>query len=192
MPAIVKPATVTSFLTESVFKEIIKSKILPAGSLQLVCGSARGILDHVDFQDVVTFTGSFETGLMLKKTDAVMENSVPFNMEADSLNCCVLGPDATPGSEEFELFIKDVAKEMTIKAGQKCTAIRRTIVPSNLMSDVIASLKKRLSKVVIGDPQADGVRMGSLAGMDQLRDVKEKIMELSSCCNLEMGGTNLR
>ena len=97
-------------------------------------------------------------------------------------------PDATPGTEEFDLFIKDVAKEMTIKAGQKCTAIRRTIVPTNLMSDVISSLKKRLSKVVIGDPQTDGVRMGSLAGMDQLRDVKEKIMELSSCCNLEMGG----
>ena len=147
MPAIVKPATVTSFLTESVFKEIIKSKILPVGSLQLVCGSARGILDHVDFQDVVTFTGSFETGLMLKKTDAVMENSVPFNMEADSLNCCVLGPDATPGSEEYELFIKDVAKEMTIKAGQKCTAIRRTIVPSNIMSDVISSLKRDYQKL---------------------------------------------
>ena len=136
MPAIVKPATVTCFLTEAVFREIIKSEILPKGSLQLICGSARGLLDHVDLQDVVTFTGSFETGVKLKQTPAILENSVPFNMEADSLNCCVLGPDATPGTEEFDLFIKDVAKEMTIKAGQKCTAVRRAIVPENVMNDV--------------------------------------------------------
>ena len=188
VPAIVKPATVTSFLTEAVFKEIIKSEILPKGSLQLICGSARGILDHVDFQDVVTFTGSFETGLMLKKTDAVMRNSVPFNMEADSLNCCVLGADATPGTEEFDLFIKDVAKEMTIKAGQKCTAVRRAIVPKNMMGDVISALKKRLSGVVIGDPKKEGVRMGALAGMDQRRDVYEKVELLKITCHLEMGG----
>ena len=188
VPAVVKPATVTSFLTEAVFKEIIKSNILPEGSLQLICGSARGILDHVDFQDVVTFTGSFETGLMLKKTNAVLENSVPFNMEADSLNCCVLGTDAGPGTEEFDLYIKDVAKEMTIKAGQKCTAVRRAIVPKKFMSDVITALKARLAKVVIGDPQKEGVRMGALAGMDQRRDVFEKVELLKSSCTLEMGG----
>ena len=166
---------------------MINSEILPKGSLQLICGSARGILDHVDFQDVVTFTGSFETGLMLKKTDAVMKNSVPFNMEADSLNCCVLGSDATPGTQEFDLFIKDVAKEMTIKAGQNVPRSEEQLF-QNLMGEVITALKKRLSSVVIGDPQVEGVRMGALAGMDQRKDVYEKVELLKNCCQLEMGG----
>ena len=148
----------------------------------------REVFNHVDFQDVVTFTGSFETGLKLKQTPAVLENSVPFNMEADSLNCCVLGYDATPGTEEFDLFIKDVAKEMTIKTGQKCTAIRRAIVPEKMMEDVKNALVKRLKGVTIGDPQVEGVRMGALAGMEQLRDVKSKVEILKNCCELVMGG----
>ena len=191
-PAIVKPATVTCFLTEVVVREIVKSGILPEGALQLICGGARGLLDHVDFQDVVTFTGSFETGMKLKQTTAILHNSVPFNMEADSLNCCVLGPDAVPGTEEFDLYIKDVAKEMTIKAGQKCTAIRRAIVPENLMEDVRDALIKRLKGVTIGDPQVEGVRMGALAGMDQLQDVKTKVEMLKSCCELVMGGDDFQ
>ena len=175
VPAIVKPATVTSFLTEAVFKEIIKSNILPEGSLQLVCGSARNLLDYVDFQDVVTFTGSFDTGIKLKAHPKILENSVPFNMEADSLNCSVLGPEATPGTDEFNIFIKETVKEMTIKAGQKCTAIRRIIVPDSLVDEVQKELSAKLEKVVVGDPQLEGVRMGALAGKNQQRDVLSKM-----------------
>ncbi|MFM9945750.1 MAG: phenylacetic acid degradation bifunctional protein PaaZ [Bacteroidia bacterium] len=175
MPAIVKPATLTSFLTEAVTKEIIGSGILPEGSLQLICGSARGILDHVTYQDVVTFTGSAETGKMLKAHPRILEEAVPFNMEADSLNCMVLGEDAVPGTEEFGIFIKEVRKEMTIKAGQKCTAVRRIIVPQNLVEDVQIALSKALAETTIGDPRNEGVRMGPLAGLDQRNDVREKL-----------------
>ena len=151
VPAIVKAATLTSFLTESMVREIIESDILPKGSLQLICGSARGILDHVDSEDVVTFTGSSDTGKMLKSHQRLIEKAVPFNMEADSLNCSVLGEDAVPGTAEFEIFIKEVQKEMTVKAGQKCTAVRRIIVPEKLIEDVQIALGQRLSKTTIGD-----------------------------------------
>src|SRR5579863_4306137 len=124
VPAIVKPATLTSYLTEAVFEEIVKSGILPEGSLQLICGSARGILDTIETQDVVTFTGSATTGRMLKSHPRILSEAVPFNMEADSLNCCILGPDVQPHMPEFDLFIKEVVREVTTKAGQKCTAIR--------------------------------------------------------------------
>jgi oxepin-CoA hydrolase/3-oxo-5,6-dehydrosuberyl-CoA semialdehyde dehydrogenase len=190
VPAIVKPATATSYLTEVVSKEIIASGILPEGSLQLICGSANGILDHVTNQDIVTFTGSATTGKMLKGHANILEHSVPFNMEADSLNCSILGPDAVPGTEEFNIFIKEVAKEMTVKAGQKCTAIRRTIVPEKLVEDVSNALKERLQKTTIGDPRAEGVRMGPLASLDQLKEVKEKIAELSKSCELLYGGND--
>ncbi len=179
MPAIVKPATVTSFLTESVFKAIIASKIIPEGALQLICGSANGILDHVINQDVVTFTGSASTGKMLKSHPRLIEESVPFNLEADSLNCCVLGADVKPGSTEFDIFIKEVHREITTKAGQKCTAVRRVIVPENLVEDVHIALGKRLSTTVIGDPQLEGVRMGALAGKSQLKEVQEKVAQLA-------------
>src|SRR5690606_5588592 len=129
VPALVKPATNTSFLTEAVAREIINSGILPEGALQVIYGSAKNILDHVDSQDIVTFTGSASTGRMLKSNKNIIDNSVPFNMEADSLNSSVLGLDAAPGTEEFKLFIKEVKKEMTVKCGQKCTAIRRILVP---------------------------------------------------------------
>lgn len=187
VPAIVKPATITSFLTEAFVKEIVKSKILPDGALQLICGSARGILDHVTSQDVVTFTGSAETGIMLKSTPQVLREAVPFNMEADSLNCSVLGPDAVPGTPVFDLFVKEVRKEMTVKCGQKCTAIRRIIVPENLVEDVQIALGKQLAKTTIGDPSVEGVRMGALAGMEQVKEVRERIDELLNTSQIVYG-----
>lgn len=187
VPAIVKPATVTCYVTELMVKEIVDSKILPEGSIQLICGSARGILESVTSQDVVTFTGSASTGRMLKSHKNILNESVPFNMEADSLNCCVLGEDVNPGSIEFDLFIKEVQREMTVKAGQKCTAIRRVIVPSNKIEDVQIALGKRLAKTTIGDPSAEGVRMGSLAGLEQREEVKDKILELSKSQEIIFG-----
>ncbi len=179
VPAIVKPATITSFLTEAVVREIIASKILPEGSLQLICGSANGILDHVMNQDIVTFTGSASTGMMLKAHPRLVSESVPFNLEADSLNAMVMGLDVKAGSPEFDLFIKEAAKEITIKAGQKCTAVRRLIVPENLIEATGEALSKRLSTTTIGNPENKDVRMGSLAGETQRREVREKVNQLS-------------
>jgi oxepin-CoA hydrolase/3-oxo-5,6-dehydrosuberyl-CoA semialdehyde dehydrogenase len=187
VPAIVKPATVTSFLTEAVVQEIVASGIIPEGALQLICGSANGILDHVISQDVVTFTGSASTGKKLKSHPRLIEEAVPFNMEADSLNCCVLGPDALPGTAEFEIFIKEVQREMTTKAGQKCTAVRRIIVPQALVEDVQIALGKRLASTVIGDPNVEGVRMGSLAGAAQVKEVTEKVLELAKTQEIVFG-----
>lgn len=187
VPAIVKPATITSFLTELMVKEIIDSKILPEGALQLICGSANGILDHVTNQDVVTFTGSASTGQMLKSHPRLIEEAVPFNMEADSLNASILGEDAVPGTEEFDLFIKEVQREMTVKAGQKCTAVRRIIVPEKLVEDVQIALGKRLASTTIGDPSVEGVRMGSLAGQEQLKEVKEKVNQLAKSQDIVFG-----
>jgi oxepin-CoA hydrolase/3-oxo-5,6-dehydrosuberyl-CoA semialdehyde dehydrogenase len=190
VPAIVKPATVTSYLTELMVKEIIETGILPEGSLQLICGSAKGILDKVTSQDIVTFTGSASTGRMLKAHPNIINESVPFNMEADSLNCCVLGEDVNPGDPEFDIFIKEVQKEMTVKAGQKCTAIRRIIVPANKLEDVQIALGKRLAKTTLGDPAIEGVRMGSLAGIEQREEVKEKVIELSKSQEIVFGSLN--
>ena len=187
VPAIVKPATLTSFLTEAVVKEIIASKILPEGALQLICGSANGILDCVQSQDVITFTGSASTGKMLKSHPRLLQESVPFNMEADSLNCCVLGTDVTTSMPEFDIFIKEIAREITTKAGQKCTAVRRIIVPKNMVEDVQIALGKRLSLNIIGDPNIEGVRMGSLAGFSQLIEVKEKVEILSKTQKIIIG-----
>ena len=187
VPAIVKAATLTSFLTESMVREIIESDILPKGSLQLICGSARGILDHVDSEDVVTFTGSADTGKMLKSNQRLIEKAVPFNMEADSLNCSVLGEDAVPGTPEFDIFINEVQKEMTVKAGQKCTAVRRVIVPEKLIEDVQIALGQRLSKTTIGDPSVEGVRMGSLAGKSQKTEVLENINKLAKSQDIVFG-----
>lgn len=187
VPAIVKPAALTSFLTEAVVKEIIASKILPEGALQLICGSANGILDHVESQDVVTFTGSASTGKMLKAHPRLLQEAVHFNMEADSLNCCILGTDVTTSMPEFDIFIKEVAREITTKAGQKCTAVRRIIVPENMVEDVQIALGKRLAQNVIGDPNVEGVRMGSLAGMSQLIEVKEKVELLSKTQKIIIG-----
>ncbi|WP_324675134.1 phenylacetic acid degradation bifunctional protein PaaZ [Hymenobacter sp. GOD-10R] len=179
MPAIVKPAVPTAYLTEAVVREIIASGILPEGALQLVVGSGQGILEHVNYQDVVTFTGSAETGRKLKAHPRIIAEAVPFNLEADSLNAAVLGPDAVPGTPEFDLFIKEVRKEMTAKAGQKCTAIRRAIVPENLLEDVQIALGKALAQTTIGHPLAEGVRMGALAGLDQVQRLREKVRQLA-------------
>ncbi len=187
VPAIVKPATSTSYLTELAVREIIKSGILPEGALQLICGSTGDLFDHLSCQDIVTFTGSAETGKMLKSHPTILNESVRFNMEADSLNCSILGPEAKPDTEEFNLFVKEVAREMTVKAGQKCTAIRRAIVPENLTQDVIAALQKRLKGNVIGDPAVEGVRMGPLANLSQVKDVKEKVRQLMQTCEVVHG-----
>jgi len=187
MPAIVKPATLTSFVTEVVVKDIIASGILPDGALQLICGSARTLLDHVCYQDVVTFTGSASTGILLKSNPNILREAVPFNMEADSLNCIILGQDASPGSNEFELFVKEVRKEMTVKCGQKCTAVRRIIVPAEYIEDVQIAIGKALNGIAIGDPRKEGVRMGALAGQEQVKEVKEKLNELMSFSQLIYG-----
>jgi oxepin-CoA hydrolase/3-oxo-5,6-dehydrosuberyl-CoA semialdehyde dehydrogenase len=190
VPCIVKPATATSFLTEAVFRAMIESEILPAGAIQLICGSAGDLLSHVTEQDAVAFTGSAATGRMLKESAAIMANSVRFNMEADSLNCCILGPDATPGTEEFDLFVKEVVREMTTKAGQKCTAIRRTIVPAGMEDDVVKALQGRLAKTTIGDPAVDGVRMGPLASKGQVRDVGASAERIRAAAELVYGGSD--
>ena len=187
MPAIVKPATSTSYLTEAVVKEIIVSNILPEGALQLICGSANKILDFVESQDVVTFTGSASTGRMLKSHPRIISESVPFNMEADSLNCSVLGEDAVPGTPEFDLFVNAVRSEMTVKCGQKCTAIRRIIVPENLIEDVQIALGKALDKVTIGDPRLKEVRMGSLVSSDQVEEVKMRTREIAKTAAIVYG-----
>lgn len=187
MPAIVKPATVTSYLTEAVVKEIIASKILPEGALQLLCGSAGDLLDHVNSQDVVTFTGSASTGLMLKSHPKILSESVPFNMEADSLNCIVLGNDVTPDKPEWDIFIKEVRKEMTTKAGQKCTAVRRIFVPENKMEDAWKALTTSLAQTTIGNPLNEKVRMGSLAGQQQRNEVKSQVQKLLASSQIVYG-----
>jgi len=190
MPAIVKPATLTCYLTELMVREIIASGILPDGALQLICGSANGVLDHITCEDVVTFTGSASTGQMLKSNPKIIEEAVPFNMEADSLNASILGEDAIPGTAEFDLFIKEVQREITVKAGQKCTAVRRIIVPEKLVEDVQSALSSRLSKTVIGDPSVEGVRMGSLAGQPQVKEVTEKVNLLAKSQKIIFGDLN--
>jgi oxepin-CoA hydrolase/3-oxo-5,6-dehydrosuberyl-CoA semialdehyde dehydrogenase len=187
MPAVVKPATVTSYLTEAVVKEIIASGILPEGALQLICGSAGDMLNYVNSQDVVTFTGSKHTGLKLKSHPVILGESVPFNMEADSLNCIVLGTDVVPGMPEWDIFIKEVKKEMTVKAGQKCTAIRRIFVPENKIEEVRNALVKELEKTAIGNPANEKVRMGSLAGLDQRSDVRTQVQKLLATSQIIYG-----
>jgi len=187
VPAIVKPATVTSYLTEAVVKEIIASGILPQGALQLICGSAGDLLNHVMSQDVVTFTGSAHTGLMLKSHPTILSESVPFNMEADSLNCMILADDVVPGQAEWDLFIKEVKKEMIVKAGQKCTAVRRIFVPENKMEDVWKALKTELEKTIIGNPLNEKVRMGSMAGKEQLNEVKAQVQKLLASSEILYG-----
>ena len=188
VPSIVKPATVTSFLTEVVARAMVESGLLPAGTFQLICGSAGDLLDHLTCQDSVAFTGSASTGLLLKGSKAILEQSVRFNQEADSLNFSMLGPDATPGTPEFDLFIKEVAREMTAKAGQKCTAIRRTLVPAALVDAVSVALSKRLAGVKVGDPAVEGVRMGPLAGRSQVLEVERSVARLRAQTEVVFGG----
>ena len=187
VPAVVKPASITSYLTEAVVKEIIASGILPEGALQLLCGSAGDMLDHVTAQDVVTFTGSKSTGLMLKSHKTILEESVPFNMEADSLNAIVLGNDVTPDSPEWDIFIKEIRKEMTVKAGQKCTAVRRIFVPEHLLEDAYIAIGKSLGQTTIGNPLNEKVRMGSLASSGQRDEVRQNIQKLLASSQIVYG-----
>lgn len=187
MPAVVKPATVTSYLTEAVVREIIASGILPDGALQLLCGSAGDLLDHMTSQDVVTFTGSASTGLLLKKTPAILENNVPFTMEADSLNCIILGEKVTAADPEWTVFIKEVRREMTLKAGQRCTGVRRIFVPENKLEEVYKAIAAALAQTTIGNPLDPAVRMGSLAGSTQRHEVKEQVSRLLTSSQLVYG-----
>lgn len=187
IPAVVKPATVTSYLTEAVVKEIIASRILPDGALQLICGSVGDMLSHTTSQDVVTFTGSASTGIKLKSHPTILAESVPFNMEADSLNCIVLGNDAAPGKPEWDIFIKEIKKEMTVKAGQKCTAVRRIFVPESKMDEVSKALGTELNKTVIGNPLNEKVRMGALAGEGQRQEVKTQVQKLLASSQIIYG-----
>jgi oxepin-CoA hydrolase/3-oxo-5,6-dehydrosuberyl-CoA semialdehyde dehydrogenase len=187
VPAVVKPSEITSYLAEAMVRDIIASGIIPEGALQLINGSGVGILDPVTSQDVVTFTGSASTGRMLKALPRIIENAVPFNMEADSLNAAILGEDAVPGTPEFDLFIKEVRREMTAKTGQKCTAIRRIFVPESLVQDVQTALSKELAKTTLGDPQAEGVRMGALVSKGQQEEVRRRLEELTRSSQVVYG-----
>ena len=190
VPAIVKPASNTAFLTEKMFHAMIESGILPEGAVQLVCGSTGNLLDLLDCQDSVAFTGSASTGQYLKSNKNIMQNSVRFTMEADSLNCSILTPDAMPDTPEFEFYVKEIVKEMTVKCGQKCTAIRRVIVPRELMTSVADAVSARLQKIAIGNPQSEDVRMGSLASESQRKEVRERVEELSKYAELIYGDPN--
>ncbi|MBT8765075.1 phenylacetic acid degradation bifunctional protein PaaZ [Metapseudomonas boanensis] len=187
MPCIIKPATATSYLTEAAVRLMHASGLLPEGSLQLIIGGTGDLLDRLQGQDVVTFTGSADTAAKLRVNPNLVRNSIPFNAEADSLNCAILAPEITPGDPEFDLFVKEVAREMTVKAGQKCTAIRRAIVPAKHVDAVASKLRERLAQVVIGDPAVEGVRMGALASHAQQADVAERLDALLASSDLLFG-----
>jgi oxepin-CoA hydrolase/3-oxo-5,6-dehydrosuberyl-CoA semialdehyde dehydrogenase len=180
VPAIVKPASATSYLTEAAFRVMIESGLLPNGAVQLIVGGVGDLFDHLQGQDVVSFTGSASTAYKLRTHPAVMRESVRFIAEQDSLNASILGPDAAPGTPEFDLFVKEVATEMTVKAGQKCTAIRRAIAPASFIDAVETALRKRLASTKVGDPRAEDTRMGALVSANQCQDVREKIAELEA------------
>ncbi|MBF6593559.1 MAG: phenylacetic acid degradation bifunctional protein PaaZ [Thermaceae bacterium] len=192
VPAIVKPATQTAYLTELVFRRMLESGILPQGAVQLICGSTGDLLEHLLEQDLVTFTGSASTGRKLKVHPNLIAHSIPFNMEADSLNCSLLGQSVEPGDEEFDLFVSEVALEMTVKAGQKCTAIRRVIVPEGKTEAVINTLRERLAKVVLGDPSQPEVGMGPLVSRAQREEVRGKVTQLRHSSELVLGGENVQ
>ncbi|MFU6377447.1 phenylacetic acid degradation bifunctional protein PaaZ [Metapseudomonas otitidis] len=187
MPCIVKPASATSYLTEAAVRLMHESGLLPEGSLQLVIGSTGDLLDRLQGQDVVTFTGSADTAAKLRVNANLVRHSIPFNAEADSLNCAILAPEITPDDPEFDLFVKEVAREMTVKAGQKCTAIRRAIVPAKHIDAVAERLRERLAKVVVGDPTVEGVKMGALASHAQQADVAERVNALLAGSELLFG-----
>lgn len=184
VPTIVKPATPTGYVAAAVVKAIDESGILPTGSLQLISGSVRTLLDHLDYRDLVAFTGSASTANTLKSHPNVVKGGVRFTSETDSLNAAILGPDAVKGTPEFDAFIKSLVTEMTAKAGQKCTSIRRAIVPQELVADVTAAVGDRIrERVVLGDPRAEGVTMGALASREQLADVRAAVQSM-----LDAGG----
>ncbi|TKG70766.1 phenylacetic acid degradation bifunctional protein PaaZ [Prauserella endophytica] len=187
VPSLVKPASQTAYLTQKLVELIIDSGLLPEGTLQLVCGGAGDLLDHVTGQDLVSFTGSASTAQRLRAHPAIVRHSVRFNAEADSLNCSILGPDAKPGTAEFDLYVKQLVTEMTVKAGQKCTAIRRAFVPAELLDDVAEAVSARLAKTTVGNPSSEGVRMGALASLEQREEVRRSLKGLSEAGRLVFG-----
>jgi oxepin-CoA hydrolase / 3-oxo-5,6-dehydrosuberyl-CoA semialdehyde dehydrogenase len=187
VPAIVKPAQSTGYVAEACVRIMLEAGVLPEGALQLISGSAGDLLDHLGGQDVVAFTGSARTAAMLQRHAVIAAEAVRFTAERDSLNASVLGPDAAPDTPEFDLFIKEVAKEMTVKAGQKCTAIRRALAPAHLVDAVQSALAERLAKINVGDPQVEGVRMGALVNRAQLDDVRAKVAELVNVAPIVFG-----
>jgi oxepin-CoA hydrolase/3-oxo-5,6-dehydrosuberyl-CoA semialdehyde dehydrogenase len=189
VPAIVKPATATAYLTEQVFRRIIGSGILPDGALQLICGGTGDLFDHLTCQDIVSFTGSASTARKLRQHPVIMANSVRFTAETDSLNSSILGPDAAPGTPEFDGFVQEVAREMTAKAGQKCTAIRKAIVPSERAAEIIEAVRVALGKIPVGDPRLEDVRMGPVASAEQRREVLEQIAKLKLEAELVHGAS---
>ncbi|MFC7498228.1 phenylacetic acid degradation bifunctional protein PaaZ [Enterovirga sp. GCM10030262] len=187
VPAIVKPASATGYLAEACVRIMIEADILPKGALQLVMGGVGDLMDHLTLQDVVSFTGSAQTAMKLQSHPVIARKSVRFIAERDSLNASILGPDAAPGTPEFDLFVKEVAREMTVKAGQKCTAIRRAMAPAEHLDAVQDALSARLAKVRIGDPREEGVTMGALASARQLHDVREQIARLHKQARIVSG-----
>ncbi len=187
VPAIVKPASATAYLTEAAARIMIEANVLPKGALQLVVGALGDAFEHLTSQDVVSFTGSAETAAKLKSHPVIQRESVRFVAEQDSLNASVLGPDVTPDAPEFDLFIKEVVKEMTVKAGQKCTAIRRAMVPGSLLDAAQAALTARLEKTTIGDPRDEATRMGALVSVSQRQDVRAKIAEIAGDAKIVYG-----
>lgn len=190
VPAIVKPATATAYLTELVFRRMVESGILPEGSIQLVCGSLGNLFDHLRNQDAVAFTGSASTARKLRQHPSIIEHSVRFTSETDSLNSCILGPDATAGTPELDLFVREVVREMTAKAGQKCTAIRKALVPEALCGEALDALRVTLGKIVIGDPRLENVNMGPVASLSQRREVLEQLAKLNREAQLVHGGAS--
>jgi oxepin-CoA hydrolase/3-oxo-5,6-dehydrosuberyl-CoA semialdehyde dehydrogenase len=187
MPSLIKPASQTAYLTARLVELIVESGLLPEGSVHLLCGDAGDLLDHLTEQDMVAFTGSADTARRLRAHPAVVGQSVRFNAEADSLNCSILGPDATPGTDEFDLYVKQLVAEMTVKAGQKCTAIRRAFVPEALLDDVTEAVRERLAKVTVGNPANPDVRMGALASLDQREEVRRSLKPLLDAGRLVFG-----
>ena len=190
VPAIIKPASSTAYLTELMVRRIIKSGILPAGSVQLICGGIGDLFDHLNCQDTIAFTGSKTTAEMLQQHPRVVSESVAFTAETDSLNMSILGPDATPGTPEFDLYIEEVVREMTSKAGQKCTAIRRIIAPAKVAGDVVTALSSALGEICIGNPGSKEVDMGALASQGQRTEVRDRVTELSQQAEVVYGGSD--
>ncbi|MFN4115474.1 MAG: phenylacetic acid degradation bifunctional protein PaaZ, partial [Inhella sp.] len=188
MPCLVKPASATSYVAEAAVRLVVQSGLLPDGALQLIIGGTGDLFERLEEPDVVTFTGSADTALQLRAHPNLLRRSIPFNAEADSLNCALLAPDVTPDDAEFDLFVKEVAREMSAKAGQKCTAIRRAIVPRQLIDAVGEALRARLAKIVVGDPAVEGVRMGALASHAQQSDVLDKVAMLSEGNEILLSG----
>lgn len=187
VPSLIKPASQTAYLTEKLVELMIDSGLLPDGSLQLLCGDAGDLLDHVTSQDLVSFTGSAATAQRLRAHPTIVRNAVRFNAEADSLNCSILGPDATPGTPEFDLYVSQLVTEMTVKAGQKCTAIRRAFVPAELLDDVAQAVSERLAKVTVGNPADPEVRMGALASLEQREEVRRSLKALQDAGRIVFG-----